>query len=568
MLCFHIKGCESRGREECTKGCLPVKRLIVNLVFACVFIYSGTVQASLYFPHIASDGNWETEIAIINASGSATAKGILHAYNNSGQEVGSKTISLAAHGRTQITIGQSFSNPSAIGYLAFETTSQKVCGYAKCYVAGKYRVAVPAVSEANSGDIHISHIASDANWRTEMSLVNTTSSAVTLTFTFNTDQVRTISLAGKERKAFTIESLFDGQPQPNLHSGVVTGGSGIVGLEFFGSTASSGNNYLSGMLLNDQTTTAIYYPHVASDATWWTGIVAYNPLVVGNLLTITPYTTAGEALTPQLIPIGAREKYVGTVASLNLPAETAWMLIQGAGGITGFELFGTNDGRHVTGYNGVGISGKERIFAKIEKSGWTGIAFVNIEEGPATVLLNAYNDDGRVMATNTITLGPHAKVVGLAESLFSQSITNATYIGYVSDRELVGFQLNGSSDGMMLDGLAGLAGTGGGGAPVCPIDFTEWLPTGIGNSPQPTISVKIKSRCGVAIDISSVDMYLDYVKIYPTATANGDGSEVTLTYDTPANLNEWELNAIHEVAVWIQDVYGTSGDKYWPFWVR
>jgi hypothetical protein len=105
-----------------------MNRLIVNLVFACVFICSGTVQASLYFPHIASDSAWETEIAIINTSGSATARGILYAYNNSGQEVGNKTISLAAHGRTQITIGRSFSNPSAIGYLAFETTSQEVCG--------------------------------------------------------------------------------------------------------------------------------------------------------------------------------------------------------------------------------------------------------------------------------------------------------------------------------------------------------------------------------------------------------------------------------------------------------
>jgi hypothetical protein len=50
------------------------------------------------------------------------------------------------------------------------------------------------------------------------------------------------------------------------------------------------------------------------------------------------------------IPIGAWEKYVGTVANLNLPAETAWLLIQGTSGITGFELFGTNDGKHLTGY--------------------------------------------------------------------------------------------------------------------------------------------------------------------------------------------------------------------------
>ena len=106
----------------------------------------------------------------------------------------------------------------------------------------------------------------------------------------------------------------------------------------------------------------------------------------------------------------------------------------------------------------------------------------------------------------------------------------------------------------------------GGGAPVCPIDFTEWQPTGIGNSPLPTISVNIKSQCGAVIDISSIEMYLDYVRIYPTAS--GGGSEITITYDTPAPLGEWEQNAAHEVALWVKDVYGTIGAKTWYFWVK
>ena len=45
----------------------------------------------------------------------------------------------------------------------------------------------------------------------------------------------------------------------------------------------------------------------------------------------------------------------------------------------------------------------------------------------------------------------------LAEAIFSQDISSATYIAYSSDRNVVGFQLNGSSDGTMLDGLPALA---------------------------------------------------------------------------------------------------------------
>ena len=63
------------------------------------------------------------------------------------------------------------------------------------------------------------------------------------------------------------------------------------------------------------------------------------------------------------------------------------------------------------------------------------------------------------MATQALAVGGHAKVVNLAEAIFSQDISGATYIAYSSDRNVVGFQLNGSADGTMLDGLPGLART-------------------------------------------------------------------------------------------------------------
>ena len=56
----------------------------------------------------------------------------------------------------------------------------------------------------------------------------------------------------------------------------------------------------------------------------------------------------------------------------------------------------------------------------------------------------------------------HAKVVNNPELIFSQDIGNATYIAYSSDRNVIGFQLNSSADGTMLDALPGLAGNGNG----------------------------------------------------------------------------------------------------------
>ncbi|MBW2579670.1 MAG: DNRLRE domain-containing protein [Deltaproteobacteria bacterium] len=410
----------------------------------------------LFYPHVASDGTWETEIVIINTSDSASLTGTLQAYGDDGQLVESMAVNLAAHGRREINVGTDFGNPNAIGYFILEADSADVRGYTKFFVEGRFRVAVPAVREVNSGDTYVSHIASDAQWWTGVSILNTTGSAKTLTFQFNDGQSSNVTLAAGEHQAFTVASLFGGVAQPTIGSAVITEAAGTVGLELFGSTGAGGESYLSGILLKDDTTSSIYYPHVASDAQWWTGIVAYNPGATATAITITPYRADGLQLSGTQDAIPARGKYIGVVSGLGLPAETAWLEITAASPITGFELFGTNNGNQLAGYTGVGISRTEGVFAKLEDDGWTGIAFVNIEDSTATVTLTAYNDNGAEVATQVMNVAANAKVVDLPENIFTQNISTATYIGFSSDRDVVGFQLNGSTDDMLLDGLPGL----------------------------------------------------------------------------------------------------------------
>ena len=49
-----------------------------------------------------------------------------------------------------------------------------------------------------------------------------------------------------------------------------------------------------------------------------------------------------------------------------------------------------------------------------------------------------------LVATQVLPVAGHAKVVNNPELIFSQDISNATYIAYSSDRNVVGFQLNGA----------------------------------------------------------------------------------------------------------------------------
>ncbi|MHB8908414.1 MAG: InlB B-repeat-containing protein [Syntrophales bacterium] len=424
------------------------------------FIPQSSGTAKLYFPHVETGLPWQTEIAIINTSPFQGITGTLKAYSDDGQFIEAKAVTLSFRGRSEITVSGAFTNHTDIGYIIFETDSTAVQGYTKFYQEGTYRAAIPAVKEAStSSEIFISHVASDDRWWTGLSLLNTTPSTKELTISFDNGESRRITLAANQHRVVDIaRDFFGNQPQPDIRSAVIANAGGIIGLELFGSSV--GGSQMDGIPLTGKTSSTIYYPHVADDG-WWTGIVAYNPAALAGSMTITSYDDDGNVLAAQTLPIAGKGKYVGTTAELGLPAQAAWFKIDSTSPLTGFELFGTLGNDLLAAYAGGGGPGARRgIFPKIEKSGWTGIAFVNTEASAAAVTLIAYNDNGSEMAKRVLSVGGHAKVVELAETLLApQDIGNATYIAYSSDRNIVGFQLNGSSDGMMLDGLPGLAGT-------------------------------------------------------------------------------------------------------------
>ena len=181
----------------------------------------------------------------------------------------------------------------------------------------------------------------------------------------------------------------------------------------------------------------------------------YNISNVSGILELNAYNTEGMPLGSHEVEIKGHGKYEGLVRDLNFPTETKWIEARFPKLITGFELLGTNDGNELGGFTVTNLNRMEGVFPKLEKDGWTGIAFVNIGGSPANVRLTAYDDDGHAIAQETMSVSGHAKIVGFGKDLFSQDISNASYIGFLSSKEIVGFQLNASSEGTMLDGLPG-----------------------------------------------------------------------------------------------------------------
>ena len=432
---------------------------------------------ALFFPHAACNNGWTTEIAMVNSS-AAEVSGQLYAYDDKGlQSGGIMKISLNSYGRRSVNVNDSFIDSSRIGYLVFRSNSQALVGYTKFqHKSTGYRVALPTATEVNDSTFYVSHIASNSNWWTGIALLNTTDEEKIMTVTFSDGQEKSFSLAAKEHKSVSIRDLFAGSPQLQIDSAVITSipkfylsgvdYSGVVGFELFGSNGDS--RQLSGISLSARTSKTIYYPHIATEQNWWTGIAAYDPIGVNRKLTITPYAANGDAFADREIPLlpGTR-KYLANVEAMALPEGTAWLKVAADSEITGFELFGNNPSYWLAGYTGVGLESQRGIFAKLDQGGdfgiqligwsppWTGIALVNSEPENAIVLLTARNDNGDEIALTEIPLNPHERLMGIAGTFFpGKDISGASYITYESNRKLVGFQMNGCD--RLLDALPAL----------------------------------------------------------------------------------------------------------------
>ena len=136
----------------------------------------------IYFPHVASSSQWETEIAVVNTVGGGVAvRGVLQAYGSGGgQPLESATIEISPGGREEITTGTFFQNPGSIAYLAFVSDSGFVAGYTRFNQAVN-RASLPATTGSTAG--YFPKMETDG-W-TGLALINieSTPAAVTLTAT-------------------------------------------------------------------------------------------------------------------------------------------------------------------------------------------------------------------------------------------------------------------------------------------------------------------------------------------------------------------------------------------------
>ncbi len=204
--------------------------------------------------------------------------------------------------------------------------------------------------------------------------------------------------------------------------------------------------------------TRLYFSHIATTDNWETEIAVLNPTSQAVQGTLSSFDEDGKQVGSEVsIDLPAHGRYQVDVASTFSGAEKiAYMLLSSATyGLKGYSKFYN----YKMGVRASIVSStpqKSGLFTKLDHEGWTGIAFVNTSTAVAHVKLTAYNNQGESVAVENIDLNPGAKEVKQAILLFSKSIAGASYVEYLSDQKVVGFFLNGSEDGTMLDGSKAL----------------------------------------------------------------------------------------------------------------
>ncbi len=203
--------------------------------------------------------------------------------------------------------------------------------------------------------------------------------------------------------------------------------------------------------------TKICFPHIAISDGWGTEIAVINPTAKTVSGTLTFFDKAGNQLgTAVPITLNVNGRYQATVETAFAGRGNIEYMIFTAPvfGLKGYTKFYDGQTRASIVASSPQTSG---IFSKIEKNGWTGIAFVNTSDEDATVTLTAYNDAGTAVATAPMTVKAGEKKVKTATEFFApQPITAATYIRFSSDQGIVGFFLNGTNNLTKLDGSKAL----------------------------------------------------------------------------------------------------------------
>lgn len=424
-----------------------------------------------WIPYISINDAWSTELALL-ASEQPFA-GTFEIFNSQGQAIRSCDLNLPARGRLDLQrcaeepesemAGASSQCPvqclpADSKYALVESETQKVVGYTKYFNEEFDRASVPLPGQQSLQNLSIPYIVSNQDWETGFGMLNTANSRRSTSWAFNQDGTRpsTEFFNAREQKGIAASTLAPGGNYLNLAAASVGDSEGLIGVSL---TSDLGNNRMAGWRLTGQTAQSVVLPHCQTSGSndMTSQLMIYNPNSTQVHLGFTEYTSDGQPL--QQAENSGEILLPNAQVSKACSPGAVWMRVTADQPISAAGLTVSSDS--FAGIDVMDAAMKNGIFPKLDKDGWNVVVLVNVEEEAAQVTMKAVDDDGVIVSSRPINIAKHQQRIFTNDALTSlfgnaTNYQNTTHLRFISNRNIVGVQFNGSEDMNKMDALSAL----------------------------------------------------------------------------------------------------------------
>ncbi len=446
-----------------------------NGMYQATLANSGRVASTLpnryHLADIRSEGEDGTWVGLVNA-GDAAADVEIFAFAADGSPLGQSqalTGLNAKAGRWLAADSLFPGNAEQIAWLQVGA-SQVLSVFAETR-SGEARAAYLA-TEARA-QVYLPHVAKDlVNFETVLKVVNGGASAAAASFTgfpdeLSADLVETDTAYGFSARPVTDYLGTDLADGPDLWARLNAGGDQIAAMEYF--TRLPNRAQQAALGLTNESGQTLNFLHVATDTgQFWTGMLYIN---VGTNVTTaleTYYDAGGQVLrtSERLLAPNAKATLYFDFANQDIvPAGTAWVQVNAGEPLIGYELFGVpsiSNHDYFTGLQGNYAGGRRWVYPYFNStaSAFTGLVAVNLGEVAAGVTFNAYDQEGNLLESQTLSdIGAKTKFVTTLAGLFQNeaTLTRGAWVEAVADgSEWAGFQLWGDQGSERRRFLSGI----------------------------------------------------------------------------------------------------------------
>lgn len=419
-----------------------------------------TPEPALYFPYVRANGDFFSEIIVVNLETRAVTYDFT-LYRETGRAEVEESGTL---------------NPLASAIFKVENVPGGGEGWAKFSLRGLDTATLAGVINTWSRDgeeliattatqvprrvVDVPHIAKNPAFQTVGSMVNVTPN-LNDGFTFNTItenyELGTLDSEGQIQVDF--RELMGGVVEDPAWGSFTssTGDASIVGSEFFSRV--DGVRQSVGVELDGQLSNELIYPHLVADtASFWTGVVVINAGTEAAEVAFTVYNAAGEEISgraPELFAAGEKRTYLADRNTQDFGEGATWIKATSSEPLAGYMLFGTwPPADSFSGFQSVKNVGNRLCIPYIDAStpasiaagGFTGIALVNPSE-ENQVVLRLVNANGVQKQQSALqVLSKNQKLVTLVRNLFTQEIEEGDKVIVQALQPIVGFALYGQGN--------------------------------------------------------------------------------------------------------------------------